>query len=93
MKAKIIQKIQSALGSMKNNTVNNEIKTKYKNNEVDLEKAIVENTKIKQKELESYLNQNEKKLLKIEEEIHKIMHANLDESINKMTEKKIKFKI
>ena len=72
---------------MKNNTVNNEIKTKYKNNEVDLEKAIVENTKIKQKELESYLNQNEKKILKIEEEIHKIMNANLDEAINKMTEK------
>ena len=47
---------------MTNNTVNNEIKTKYKNNEVDLEKAIVENTKIKQKELEYYLNQNEKKL-------------------------------
>ena len=87
MKAKIIQKIQSALDSMKNNTVNNEIKTKYKNNEVDLEKAIVENTKIKQKELESYLNQNEKKILKIEEEIHKIMNANLDEAINKMTEK------
>lgn len=93
MKEKIIQKIQSALDSMKNNTVNNEIKTKYKNNEVDLEKAIVENIKIKQKELESYLNQNEKKLLKIEEEIHKSMHANLDEAINKMTEKnKRKFK-
>jgi hypothetical protein len=30
MKAKIIQKIQSALDSMKNDTVNNEIKTKYK---------------------------------------------------------------
>ena len=30
---------------------------------------------------------NETKLLKIEEEIHKSMYANLDEAINKMTEK------
>ena len=41
MKTKIIQKIQSVLDSMKNNTVNNEIKTKYKNKQDDVSQYVL----------------------------------------------------